>query len=250
MKKLSLLLLTLLSLSLCLLAACGNVGKAQPETPPVPPKPVEVENPFLEEEETVEKNSFQEETSTGESSSGPQENEEEQPLEQEENKPSAHKGFTSVPADFSLLIHGSKLFLGRQEGSFPWGMELEKESTQFWSSDGFDNFSITCTDGTILRGLCQDGAKDEKDGLLIGIYTENPVYQCNRGSYVGMSREDFLHLYPDVMAIENSGPNEDYYSYTIEGEGFLQILFCFVEDQLHSIAIVNGIDGYLNNSYL
>ena len=100
-------------------------------------------------------------------------------------------------------------------------------------------------DGTFLKGLRLDGAKDETDGNLLELQIVTSEWETCRGAFVGMPLEDFLLLYPDAIRRTQAGPGDFSYSYTNSSTGFNQLIFSFEEYILTTIIAANGIDGYL-----
>lgn len=143
--------------------------------------------------------------------------------------------------EFSLTADGHTLTLGEQSGSFPWGMPLEKESTDYPSMDGFDIFRIRCTDGTELGGQRKEGAEDETDGLLTNIVTTSSQFQTHRGASVGMGLKEVQECYPDLIKYENTESGENIYAFTGEEYGLSSIEFAFEEDVLTTIRVIHDV---------
>lgn len=143
--------------------------------------------------------------------------------------------------EFSIMIGDKTLTLGVQDGEFPWGTELELDSEEYWSSDGFHGFEFTCGENLTLGGLCLEAKGTEKNGSLTRIENRNPDYKTYRGAYIGMTLEDFLELYPDAEEV-SSGCRYDYID---PPNCFLdQLVFYFEEDRLVEFKLGNGIDGW------
>ena len=138
-----------------------------------------------------------------------------------------------------------RLGLWRQSGGFPWSTGLKEAEHNFWSGDGFDCFSFTCTDGTALTGLRAEGVTDERDGTLLTIETASSDWLTPRGAFVGMDLDEFLTLYPDAVRRVNVSVGDHSYVYQEDDSpGFFQLLFTFEKNTLTSISIGNGIDGH------
>lgn len=144
--------------------------------------------------------------------------------------------------EFSLSRDGASAGLGVQEGAFPWGTGLSVKQVNFWRESGTDYFEITGTDGTMFEGVRQDGTADTRNGLLLGIRTDNPDWRTLRGVSVGMSMEDVLALYPEARAEYDGHREAGTYRYTYSGTrdsaaGVSHIAFSFQESTLTAIDI-------------
>ena len=142
--------------------------------------------------------------------------------------------------EFSIVIGDKTLTLGVQDGEFPWGTELEADSKEFWSMDGFHSFEFTCGENLTLCGLCLEAKGTESNGNLTGFDNRNPDYKTYRGAYIGMSLEELCALYPEAYLM-TSDP-EVIYCYN---DGATKAL-CFVleDDLLVKYYCNNGIDGF------
>lgn len=142
--------------------------------------------------------------------------------------------------EFSIVIGDKTLTLGVQDGEFPWGTELEADSKEFWSMDGFHSFEFTCGENLTLCGLCLEAKGTESNGNLTGFDNRNPDYKTYRGAYIGMSLEELCALYPEAYLM-TSNP-EVIYCYN---DGATKALcFVFEDDLLVKYYCNNGIDGF------
>lgn len=196
MKKL-LIAFSLLSLLLC--TACGEQTPAasQPETPQTQTE--EPETPETPETEVV---------------------------------PDLEKEPDPWSKEFSVLVDGQQLKLGRQTGAFPWDTSLEKRSVEYETEGQYDTFEIECVGETELSGLRAQGQETEADGLLTEIDTEDSAIKTYRGAYVGMSMEDVLTLYPEA-----DQRDDDTYVFYKERSTVSKIEFEFENGLLESISI-------------
>ena len=146
--------------------------------------------------------------------------------------------------EFSIMIGDKPLTLGKQSGTFPWGVDLESDSEEYWSSDGFHCFTLTCGSKLRIQGSCQEkNTETTENGWLDRIENQNSNYKTYRGAYIGMLVEDFLVLYPEAYRME-SVP-EVIYSYTDEPHcGFYALRFTFENDLLVNFWLVDGMDGW------
>ena len=196
------------------LAGCGERGMESPTPPPsqaVTPTPTPEPTPTPTPEPTPEPTAA--------------------PTEEERK---------AAKLEFSIMIGDKALTLGVQDGEFPWGTELEADSEEYWSSDGFDCFSFTFGENLTLCGLCLEAKGTESNGNLTGFDNRNPDYKTYRGAYIGMSLEELCALYPEAYLM-TSDP-EVIYCYN---DGATKAL-CFVleDDLLVKYYANNGIDGF------
>lgn len=144
--------------------------------------------------------------------------------------------------EFSIVIGDQILTLGEQSGEFPWGTDLEADSEEYWSSDGFHSFELTCGADLLLGGFRPEKyVETTENAILRTIENRNPDYKTYRGAYIGMSLEDFLELYPDAEEVSS----ERRYDYVDPPNCFLkQLVFYFEGNQLVEFKIAHGVDDW------
>ena len=95
-------------------------------------------------------------------------------------------------AEFSCRVEEGWLMLGRQQGDFPWGLELSQLSRADWKSDGFYIWQVNCEQPLRLSGVLTD----DKAMAVTGILITSPDYPTWRNAGVGMSETQLLECYP------------------------------------------------------
>lgn len=115
-----------------------------------------------------------------------------------------------LAAEFALIVPGTKgvLTLGPQEGTFPWGYDLEGTVTHTGSGDTFGTvYELDC--GALqLAYSVQDGVEYLYKLSTTVPYDQSEGYLCTaRGLYCGYSEESLRRTYIQAVKIEGAPPD-------------------------------------------
>lgn len=168
---------------------------------------------------------------------------------------SASSGGEEAPieTEFSLIVPGEKrlLTLGAQEGTFPWGYELEGTVTYTGSGDTYGTvYEVDCGDIRLAYSVSPDDGTEYLFRLSTSVrYDQAGGYFCTpRGFYCGYGLTHLREVYSHAVELETfrSDTYDACYVYEPGGDAFCRHIAFFVKDGVvTSIESEDLIDGRL-----
>ena len=161
----------------------------------------------------------------------------------------AESARTAAASRFSLTAGGGPLLLGDQEGTFPWGYDLQAASeTRRGAADGFPpTVEADCGDLTVWYNVTTEDGGAER---VFRMTTDQPGVPTADGVAVGDSEAAVLSAYPDAAALGAVGESQWGADYALVYEpgqwsGCCHIAFFMKDGAVIAIEVEDLMDGRL-----